>query len=184
VVEVDHPGTQGFKRRRLAELGWTLPAGAPYLPVDFTRQSVAEALVESAYDPSQPTFFSWLGVTYYLAREVVFETLRAIARLAPAGSEIIFDYLDGDAFIPERTATRVARMQAATARTGEPMITGFDPAALAADLAPVGLTLVENLSPADLEARYFANRTDGYHAFEHVHFARARVDRATTDHFA
>jgi O-methyltransferase involved in polyketide biosynthesis len=98
-----------------------------------------------------------------------------MAALAPAGSEVIFDYLDDEAFIPERTASRVARMQEATRRAGEPIITGFDPTALAGRLEQVGWRLTENLSPADLEARFFAGRTDGFHAFEHIHLARAQV---------
>ena len=185
VFEIDHPGTQAFKRRRLAELDWPEPAGVHYLPVDFTRESVPDALAGSGYEPSLGAFFSWLGVTYYLEREIVFQTLQAIAGLAPAASAIIFDYLDSDAFIPGRTATRVARMQEATRRAGEPIITGFDPAALGEELAPLGLQLAENLSPSDVEARYFANRSDGFHAFEHIHFARAQVvgaaDGVSTD---
>jgi hypothetical protein len=35
--------------------------------------------------------------------------------------------------------------------------------------------LEENLSPVEIEARYFQGRYDQYHAFEHVHFARAVV---------
>ena len=66
-------------------------------------------------------------------------------------------------------------MMDAVRQVGEPMITGFDPAGLAADLATVGLRLHEDLGPADIEARYFAGRPDNYHASEHVHFARAVV---------
>jgi hypothetical protein len=40
-------------------------------------------------------------------------------------------------------------------------------------LQKFGFQLVENLTPADIESRYFANRADDYHAYEHVHFARA-----------
>ncbi|MHB1043610.1 MAG: class I SAM-dependent methyltransferase, partial [Eubacteriales bacterium] len=60
-----------------------------------------------------------------------------------------------------------------TRRLGEPMITGFDPSTLTADMARLGLRLLEDLSPADIEERYFQGRTDGYHACEHAHFARA-----------
>jgi hypothetical protein len=35
--------------------------------------------------------------------------------------------------------------------------------------------LEENLSPVEIEARYFQGRYDQYHAFERVHFARAVV---------
>ena len=63
----------------------------------------------------------------------------------------------------------------AVRQAGEPIITGFDPSTLAADLAPLGLRLRENLSPADIQERYFRGRTDGYYACEHAHLARAVV---------
>ncbi len=175
VFEVDHPTTQGVKRQRLAELGWEVPANLHFVPLDFTRASLADALRQSPYDPAVPSFFSWLGVTYYLTREVVFDTLRAVAGIAPAGSHVVFDYMDADAFVPERAAKRMQRMQAIVRQAGEPMKAGFDPSRLAADLAALGLRLLEDLSPADIEERYFKGRSDGYHAYEHVHFAQVMV---------
>jgi hypothetical protein len=44
-----------------------------------------------------------------------------------------------------------------------------------ADPKIVGFRLRENLSPADIPARFFANRADGHTAFEHAHLARAVV---------
>ena len=58
-------------------------------------------------------------------------------------------------------------------QVGEPMQTGFEPQLLMDELANCGLTLQENLDSVAIEARYFQGRNDGYHAFEHVHFARA-----------
>ena len=171
-----HPGLQA---QRLAELGWDVPpAHLHFVPLDFTQESLAAALRRSPYDPQVASFFSWLGVTYYLTREVVFDTLRAIAGIAPAGSLIIFDYMDPDAFVPERAAKRMQRMQAIVRQAGEPMKAGFDPARLAADLEAMGLRLQEDLSPADIEERYFRGRADGYHAYEHVHFAQVAVGGA------
>ena len=66
-------------------------------------------------------------------------------------------------------------MKSIAAQVGEPMQTGFDPMTLADDLSRVGLRLEEDLGPAEIEARYFQHRTDDYHAFEQVHFARAVV---------
>jgi methyltransferase (TIGR00027 family) len=175
VFEVDHPGTQAHKRRRLREAGREHPDQLHFIPVDFSRENLAKALEGSAYDPQAPSFFSWLGVTYYLTREAALATLRAVAQVAPPGSTVIFDYLDAEAFVPGRTARRVHIMMKLVERVGEPMLTGFAPASLAADLAPLGLRLEENLSPADIEARFFAGRPDGYHACEQVHLARAAV---------
>ncbi len=177
VFEVDHPVTQAFKRQRMAEAGWKLPAQLHFVPVDFEQESLAEVLTRSSYNPQALSFFSWLGVTYYLTREAIFATLRAIADIAPAGSAVIFDYLDNDAFVPEKAAKRVQVMiRDARQIAGEPMITGFDPSTLAADLAGLGFYLQENLSPTEIEERYFKGRTDGYHACEHLHFARAVVE--------
>jgi len=121
------------------------------------------------------SFFSWLGVSFYLTREVVFDTLQSLASGAARGSTIVFDYLDADAFIPEKVSKRVQQMQWMAAQLGEPMKAGFDPLALSADLDRIGLRLEENLDPATIEARYFQGRSDHYHAVEHFHYARAVV---------
>jgi methyltransferase (TIGR00027 family) len=175
VFEVDHPVTQAMKRERIAVAGWEIPAQLHFVPVDFTQESLTAALQRSSYDPGKLTFVSWLGVTYYLSRDVVFATLRAIAGIAPSGSTVVFDYMDADAFVPGKAAKRTQLMHGIARQVGEPMKTGFDPLLVADDLERLGLKLQENLSPVDIEGRYFQGRTDRYHAFEHVHFARAVV---------
>jgi len=175
VFEVDHPATQAHKRQRLRDVGLEPPARLNFLPVDFSQENLAAALRRSPYDPQAPTFFSWLGVTYYLPRDAVLATWRAVTAAAPPGSAVIFDYLDTDAFVPGRVSRRVEIMMEIVKRVGEPMVTGFAPAALAADLARLGLRLQENLNPAAIQDRFFQGRTDGYHACEHAHFAWAVV---------
>jgi methyltransferase (TIGR00027 family) len=175
VFEVDHPATQAHKRHRLLEVGREHPAQLHFIPVNFNQENLAAALRRSAYDPQVPSFFSWLGVTYYLTRDAAFATWRAIAEVAPAGSTVVFDYLDTDAFVPEKAARRVQFMIEIVRKVGEPMLTGFDPSTLAADLARLGLRLQEDLSPSDIQGRFFEGRPDGYHACEHAHFACAVV---------
>lgn len=175
VFEVDHPVTQSMKRERLKIPGWEAPPHLHFVPVDFARESLAEALARTTYDPRRPTFISWLGVSFYLDREVAAATLRSLAGLAPRGSALVFDYIDADAFLPAKAGPRIRLMQSIAAQVGEPIKTGFDPAGLAGELRAAGFELLENLSPAQIEARYFQGRADRYHAFEHFHFARAAV---------
>jgi methyltransferase (TIGR00027 family) len=105
VFEVDHPATQKFKLQRLAELEWEHPAKLHFIPIDFTKESLVTALTRSlSYDPNVKSFFSWLGVTPYLTQEEVFATLRSIAEVTPAKSIIVFDYLNTDAFISEKSS--------------------------------------------------------------------------------
>lgn len=175
VFEVDQPATQAFKRNRLAALGWAPPTRLHFVAVDFARENLLTALQQAGYTTAKPAFLSWLGVTYYLGKEAVVATLRAIADFAAPGSILVFDYLDTDAFIPERAAKRMQKMQQIVRSVGEPMQASFEPTALAAELQLLGLQLRENLSPATIEERYFTGRTDGYHAFDHFHFAQAVV---------
>lgn len=175
VFEVDHPATQTWKRNRIQELGWHVPSQLSFIPLNFNRGDLVTALKQAGFDSAQPSLFSWLGVTYYLPREVVLGTIQTIAGISPAGSIIIFDYLDADAFIPERTAKRVRKMQEATIQAGEPMQTGFEPSNLASVLAALDCRVGEDLSPADIEQKYFQDRTDNYHAFEHIHLVSAEV---------
>jgi methyltransferase (TIGR00027 family) len=176
VFEVDHPATQEFKLHRLAELGWKHPPKLHFIPIDFTKESlITELNSSSSYDPKAKTFFSWLGVTYFLIRDKVFTTLRSIAEVAPAGSTVIFDYLDTNALIPEKMSPKMQESLEFLRNIGEPMISDFNPSTLDEDLSSLGFNLHENLSPADIEERYFQGRTDGYHTQEHGYFACAVV---------
>jgi methyltransferase (TIGR00027 family) len=170
VFEVDHPATQAFKRNRLAELKWDIPSHLHFVPVDFTKESLADALRGTSYDVQTKSFFSWLGVTMYLTRDEVFATLRSIADMAPAGSAVIFDY-----FVPEEDTPHMKEMREGLRKIGEPMKTTLDPSTLAVELERVGLRLHENASPSDIQERYFQSRTDGYQASHHVRFAWAVV---------
>ncbi len=175
VFEVDLPATQRFKQQRLEGLGWAIPSRLHFVSVDLTVGGLAKALDAASYDRARKSFFSWPGVTYYLEREAILETLRIMVGIARKGSAVVFDYIDSDALVPEKASIRMQRMQAVVQRVGEPMRTAFDPAELREELDRIGLRLKEDLTPADIEKRYFAQRTDGYHAFEHVHFAWAEV---------
>ena len=171
IFEVDSPATQALKGQLILATGKEQPPQLHLVPLDFSRERLQVALARAGHDPRVPSFFSILGVTFYLTRRDLFDTLGAIADVAPAGSSVVFDYLDTDAFIPARVAMRVQLVMDELQAWGEPWITGLDPAGLAAELVPLGLRLQEDLGPADIEARYFQGRQDEYHACEHAHFA-------------
>jgi methyltransferase (TIGR00027 family) len=175
VFEVDHSVTQAMKRERITAAGWQTPEHLQYVSLDFTKESLEDGLRRSAYDPEKVSFFSWLGVSYYLPKDVVLGTLQSIARFTARGSTIVFDYMDEDAFLVERAAKRTQLMHQIARMVGEPMRTGFDPRGLSDQLELLGLRLQENLGPLEINARYFQGRSDRYRAFEHVHFARVIV---------
>lgn len=176
VFEVDRPSTQTFKLRRIARLGWEIPARLHFVSLDFTAEKLDKLLRFPSYDPCALTFFSWLGVTYYLSSENIFSTLRSLAEISAPGSAIIFDYFtpckpDGGG----KAARCIKSILDSMEKVGEPLKAGLDPLALHSDLENVGLHLQENLSPSDIQQRYFTGRSDGYRASEHIRFALAVV---------
>jgi len=175
VFELDHPDTQQFKLARLAECGSSSPSGVHYIGTDLAVETPAEALGRATFDPLQPSFFSWLGVTAYLTREANLRTLRSVASCGAAGSELVFDYGDQRAYDNPPTDERSIRIRARLARIGEPWISGFHPARLSDELRDVGLELLENLSPPELHRRYCAASPDELTPSPNHYLARACV---------
>lgn len=154
VFEVDHPATQAWKRRRLAEAGIAVPDDLVYAPVDFERQALLDGLAAAGFDPARRTFFLWLGVVPYLTAEAIRATLAAIGGL-PGGGEVAFDYADPPAALSdEARAAHQARAERVAA-LGEPWLSYFEPPALHALLTELGFADIEDLGPPALATRYW-----------------------------
>ena len=91
VFEVDQPSTQRLKHERLATAGIAVPDNLTWVPFDFTRQTLPDALAAAGFDRTKPAVFAWLGVVMYLERLDAIETLRYISTL-PTGTAVVFDY--------------------------------------------------------------------------------------------
>lgn len=159
VFEVDHPSTQAWKRRRLAAAGIAVPEALCFVACDFESQDFIVQLQAAGFDRDRPAFFSWLGVSMYLAPALIMQTMASIQALA-AGSGVVFDY-----FSPAERLNLPRRMlfgmfTAQLALAGEPLKSTLDPAALAGELTALGFTQVRDMGPEALNALYFANRTD------------------------
>lgn len=89
VVEVDHPATQSRKRRRVADLN--LPDPPHFVAADLALQSLDAVLDASPLQPGAPTAVVWEGVTMYLQRSDVVDTLGALSRFVGSGSHLFFD---------------------------------------------------------------------------------------------
>lgn len=175
VYEVDHPQTQQDKIERIRRAGLDIPARLHFVAVDFSADDPAQKLSEAGFDPKKKTLFSWLGVSYYLTEEQIGGLLDAVAALSADGSSLVFDYADEGLF--DTTVRRVRNMVAMAAAGGEPMQTCFAEDALVTLLERHGFLLYDLLFAPDIRARYFAGRTDGLTAFEHICYALAVVKK-------
>jgi methyltransferase (TIGR00027 family) len=166
VIEVDHPGTQGAKRRALAAAGIEIPPNVRFADIDFERETLSQGLARCGVDTAKPTFFSWLGVTMYLTRDAIEATLRTVLSF-PKRSGIVLTYAHSD--------SANSRMATGSASAGEPWVSYFTPDELGAMLRSLGFSDVSHLSREEAERRYYANRADGFAAPPRVSIAAARV---------
>lgn len=174
VFEVDHPATQNFKIEKLDNSELEIPDNLFFVPVNFSSDDLSEKIRQCPrFNCMKRSFFSWLGVTYYLTKEEILKTLKSIALIIPEGSAIVLDYADENLFDASKTTKRVQNMLAMAAASGEPMKSCFKYSELESLLEEAGFLIYEHVSPTDIEKRYFTDREDYFHAFENINFVLA-----------
>lgn len=172
IFELDHPDTQRYKLEKLEKLEWIIPKNVHYVSVDFSKDDMAIILKEAGFDTKIPTFFSILGVTYYLTLSVFEETVRKISDLSGSGNEFVFDFPDETTF-SENSALRFRQLSEITAKLGEKMMHGFSTDEIKQALERHGFQIVIHETPDIIQKNCFTNRTDGQRAFENIHFIKA-----------
>ncbi|MBM4367466.1 MAG: SAM-dependent methyltransferase [Deltaproteobacteria bacterium] len=86
VFEVDHPDTQDYKRARMGE------GRVTYVPVDFEKETAADALVAAGLDVSRPSVVLWEGVAMYLPPAAIDATLATMRPVLATGSRLAISY--------------------------------------------------------------------------------------------
>jgi methyltransferase (TIGR00027 family) len=170
--EVDHPDVQRLKRERLAAAPPTiLPQ---FVPVDFEVTRLTSQLLASSYDSSRRAVFSWLNTLPYLTPAAIESTLADIAQLTAPGSLLVCNYPCKDVPVTDAQREVLRTVRASVASRGEPFQSRFAPDEFVGILAAHGFTVVDHLTEHDLNARYYARRTDGFCAGVPTRIVRAR----------
>jgi methyltransferase (TIGR00027 family) len=168
VFEVDHPDTQGAKRRRLAGAA---PAHVHFVPLRFGEGSLESALAAAGFWRGARTLFLWEGVTNYLDEATVDATLRFVAA---AGGSILFTYVDARILDGSATFDGASESIAYVRSLGEPFTFGLDPTGLRVYLEMRGLELLEDRALSDVARSYYGERCPPTSAYYHVVDARCR----------
>lgn len=164
VFEVDHPDTQRYKRERIRQLEWNVPKNVHFVPVNFERETMVGGLLGAGFSTQKKTFFSILGVSYYLTLPVFTKTLRQIAALSQLGSVLAFDFPLKDGQFPPR----VGELERMTDILGEKMQGGFTYAEVSRALYALGFQIDTYYPPEKVQEHYFQDRADGMRAWENV----------------
>jgi methyltransferase (TIGR00027 family) len=148
VFEVDHPSTQAVKRERARWLS-SKAMRHIYVPVDFERDDLGEALAAARHANDQRTFWLWEGVTPYLTPEAQIATMRAVAARSVPGSRLAMTYVE-----PEPEPSPIFNIRTLVRVLGEPFRGEMTRATAAERLSLAGLRVVEDTGSAEWRRRY------------------------------
>lgn len=161
VFEIDQPGPQAWKRKRLIELGYGVPDWLHLVPVDFEAgASWWDQLIKNGFDKKKPAFVASTGVSMYLTKDAIMATLRQIAALA-SGSTLAMTFMLPIEMTDPGIRPGIERAAAGAKANGTPFISFFKPQEIMALAREAGFENVRHVSAAALADRYFSGRTDG-----------------------
>ena len=144
VFEVDHPDTQRDKRARTAHLAPTARE-VRFTAVDFTRDSLDDALAGAGHDATRPTTWVWEGVVMYLRQAEIEASLAVIDRRSAPGSRIVIAY--------HRPSPILWIVKPIVRRLGEPIHSVFTPDAMHALIAQYRFEVVRDEDVRAIGAR-------------------------------
>jgi methyltransferase (TIGR00027 family) len=136
----------------------TVPEQLTFVSIDFAKESLADALGRAGFDRLRKTLFVWEGVMYYLPADAVDNTLRFITGNSPAGSTLCFDYLAEAADMLERFGVKESRGAMETTYRAEPVQFRIQEGRIGSFLSDRGFSLLEHLTPDDLEKEFLTLR--------------------------
>ncbi|MEC7948572.1 MAG: SAM-dependent methyltransferase [Myxococcota bacterium] len=176
IFEVDHPATAGRKTAMLARWGLELPdTDRRVVGLDFEFDELGDKLHAAGFDSRRPSFFIWEGVSMYLTRTAVKDTLHRMACLGGPGSELCADFwflLDS----PDARAT-VQRMSTGLLHVlGEPVVFGIHPEEVDHFLQRLGWVSEDIADQSTLYDRYVPARDRELNPAQYVLRARRARD--------
>src|SRR4051794_17054311 len=161
IFEIDQPGTQAWKRRRLVETGHCVPDWLHLVPVDFrTNVDWWGSLRSAGFKSDAPAVVASTGVTMYLTKDTTAATLRQLAALAP-GSTVAMTFLLPLDLLDEADRPGLEISSRGARASGTPFLSFFSPGQMISLANEAGFGSAEVISSRALGDRFFDRRSDG-----------------------
>ena len=151
--EVDEPGIQEVKKKKLFKINKTLPPNVTFVPMDFNTQSLEDELQVAGFSNEVQTLFIWEGVTQYLSREAVENTLKFMGA-SLKGSRVVFTYVLQSFLDDPSSFSSLTRILNTLRNQRIKWVSGFYPEKISEDLVRFNLKLIEDIGAQEHLERY------------------------------
>lgn len=158
VFEVDFPATSRRKAEIVDQQADRFPkVDVQRVEIDFLSENVGDVLRRSGFEEGRSTFFVWEGVSMYLTRAAIKDTLTTLRQLGGDGSVVAMDYW----FLLDQTDL-LSALRRATPNLlyflGEPITFAIHPEDVLHFLARLGFEVDDLADQCALETRYLGER--------------------------
>ncbi len=174
IYEIDQPDTLNWKQEKLIENGYKIPNNLHFVPVNFETSSWSEELTNNGFDIKQTTFVSCTGVTLYLTKEAITDTLKKLTSLASGSTIAISFYLPIEQLEGEDKNLMEMSIKGAAA-SGTPFVSFFTFEEISKLAERIGMKEIQTVSTKDMTDRYFKNRADNLFPANGEFFLVARI---------
>lgn len=172
--EVDEPGIQEAKKKKLLKIDKALPPNVIFIPIDFNTQSLDDEVRAAGFSNEVQTLFIWEGVTQYLSREAVENTLKFMGA-SLKGSRVVFTYVLQNFLDDPSSFPSLTRMMNMIRKQGVIWVSGFYPEKVSEDLSRFNLKLIEDIGGGEHLERYMKPAGRDLTVFDIEHCVLAEV---------
>jgi len=156
LFELDIHTTQQKKKEMLDQANIPRHGQLIFVPIDFNREKIGDALARMGFAKDKRTLFVWEGVTYYLPPAVIDKVLDSVKENAPAGSTICFDYASLSPEAMNNDHVKKLREKMKSKYASEPTQFGIREGKTESFLLDRGYRIILHLTAADMEKRYLS----------------------------
>jgi methyltransferase (TIGR00027 family) len=155
IFEMDNLFMSTDKQKRVQGFLDVLPENLTYMPINLAAESLSEKLRScGTFNKNKLSFYSLLGIAYYLSKENFKTLLYDIADSASNGSTIVFDYPDEHTYM-EQAGERAKKQAMMAQGAGEAMLASYSYAEMEQLLSDCEFLIYEHLTPDQITKQFF-----------------------------
>src|SRR5690606_38275707 len=154
IYEIDQPDTLAWKEEKLIENGYKISDNLHFVPVDFETSSWWTELLSKGFDTNKKSVVSCTGVTLYLTKEAITDTLKKMTSLASGSTIAIAFYLPLEQLDEEDKPMQEIAIKGAAA-SGTPFVSFFSVEEITKLADEIGLKEIQTVSTKDMTEKYF-----------------------------